>query len=339
MRSLWEDRFDPRKFYGNKMCELGQKRSDFYILVADLAASFSLGDFINCCTGRCLNVGIAEQNMVGIAAGLAMEGKIPWINSIAPFATLRCAEQIRTDLCYNNLHAVILAVMGGIAGAPMGATHYATDDFGVLRSFSNITILSPADQWEIGAAMEAAMDAPGTIYIRLGGGTEPHLPIQRKSFTIGKAYTFREGKDVALIATGYMVHKALDVADSLEEKGISAGVYNHHTIKPIDKKSILGAAEKAKLVVSLEEHNVYGGLGSATAEVLADAGLGVPLLRLGIPDLYVGVGEREDLLAKYGLDAPAVARQIVRRWGGKMKSSPKAGKQRGKSKPKLHRKA
>ncbi len=179
MSNKWEDRFDPRRFYGNKICELGQKRSDFYILVADLAASFSLGDFINCCSGRCLNVGIAEQNMVGIAAGLAMEGKIPWINSIAPFATLRCAEQIRTDLCYNNLHAVILAVMGGIAGAPLGATHYATDDLGVLRTFSNITLLSPADQWEIGAAMEAAMDAPGTIYIRLGGGTEPHLPIRR----------------------------------------------------------------------------------------------------------------------------------------------------------------
>jgi transketolase len=311
MSNKWENRFDPRRFYGEKMCALGQQRSDFYILVADLAASFSLGEFINCCQGRCINTGIAEQNMVGIAAGLAMEGKIPWINSIAPFATLRCAEQIRTDLCYNNLHAVIVAVMGGISGAPMGATHYATDDLGVLRSFANITILSPADEWEIGAAMEVAMDAPGPVYIRLGGGTEPHLPSKRSRFTIGKAFTCKEGTDVALFATGYMVHKALDAAELLEGKGISAGVYDHHTIKPIDKESILEAAGRAKLVVTLEEHNIFGGLGSATAEVLADAGLGVRLLRLGIPDLYVGVGEREDLLAKYGLDGASVARRVT----------------------------
>jgi transketolase len=313
MSSTWTDRFDPRKYYGAKMCELGAQRSDFYILVADLAASFSLGDFIQCCTGRCLNVGIAEQNMVGIAAGLAMEGKIPWINSIAPFATLRCAEQIRTDLCYNNLHAVIVSCLGGIAGAPMGATHYATDDLGVLRTFSNITLLSPADQWEIGAALEAAMDWPGVVYIRLGGGTEPHLPMPPSRFIIGRALELKKGKEVALLATGYMVHKALDVADRLAQEGISAGVYNHHTIKPIDEDSIRSAAEGARLVVTLEEHNIYGGLGSAVAEVLADAGLGVPLLRMGIPDLYVGVGEREDLLAKYGLDAPTMARRIFER--------------------------
>lgn len=313
MSNTWANRFDPRKYYGAKMCELGAKRSDFYILVADLAASFSLGDFIQCCTGRCLNVGIAEQNMVGIAAGLAMEGKIPWINSIAPFATLRCAEQIRTDLCYNNLHAVIVGCLGGIAGAPMGATHYATDDLGVLRTFSNITILSPADQWEIGAAMEAAMDWPGVVYIRLGGGTEPHLPMPPSRFTIGQALELKKGKEIALLATGYMVHKALDVADLLGQKGISVGVYNHHTIKPIDEDSIRSAARGARLVVTLEEHNIYGGLGSAVAEVLADAGLGIPLLRMGIPDLYVGVGEREDLLAQYGLDAPTIARRIFER--------------------------
>ncbi len=141
------------------------------------------------------------------------------------------------------------------------------------------------------------------------------------------------------MATGYMVHKALDAADFLEEKGISAGVYNHHTIKPIDRKSILGAAEKAKLVVSLEEHNVYGALGSATAEVLADAGIGVPLLRLGIPDLYVGVGEREDLLAKYGLDASTVARKILKRLDEKSLPPPKGKKPGRNSKPKPQMKA
>lgn len=315
MNSKWESRFDPRRVYGEKMCALGRSRPETVVLVADLAVSFNLLEFANVCAAQFMNVGVAEQNMVGLAAGLALEGKIPWVNSIAPFATLRCCEQIRTDLCYNNLHAVVVSIMGGISGAPLGATHYATDDLGVLRSFANMTILVPADQWEIEAAMDAAAQAQGPVYLRLGAGLEPHLPIPRAGFQIGRAFTLKEGKDVSLIATGYLVHKALEAAEALEREGISAGVYDHPTIKPLDRESVIVAARGRRLVVSIEEHNIYCGLGSAVAEVIAEAGMGVPLCRLGLPDVYGSVGEREDLLKKYGLDAAGIVRAVTARVG------------------------
>jgi transketolase len=310
MSGKWESRFDPRRVYGNKICEIGQRRPETVVLVADLAVSFNLLEFANACTKQFLNVGVAEQNMVGIAAGLALEGKRPWVNSIAPFATLRCCEQIRTDLCYNNLPAVIVSIMGGLSGAPLGATHYATDDVGVLRSFANMSILVPADQWELEAAMDAAAEAKGPVYLRLGAGMEPHLPISRSVFKIGRAFCLREGNDVSLIATGYLVHKALEAAEALEQEGFSIGVYDHPTIKPLDKESVIAAARGRKLVVSIEEHNTYCGLGSAVAEVMAEAGMAVPLRRLGLPDVYGSVGEREDLLKKYGLDAGGIVRTI-----------------------------
>jgi transketolase len=310
MSNKWESRFDPRRIYGNKICAIGQRHPETVVLVADLAVSFNLLEFADSCAAQFMNVGVAEQNMVGIAAGLALEGKLPWVNSIAPFATLRCAEQIRTDLCYNRLHVVVVSIMGGLSGAPLGATHYSTDDLGVLRSFANMTILVPADQWEIEAAMEAAVDAQGPVYLRLGAGTEPHIPIPRRDFRIGRAFTLREGKDVSLIATGYMVHKALEAAEDLERTGISAGVYDHPSIKPLDRASVVESARGRRLVVSVEEHNIYCGLGSAVAEVLAEDGLGVPLRRMGLPDVYGSVGEREDLLKKYGLDAAGITRLV-----------------------------
>jgi transketolase len=310
MNGKWESRFDPRRVYGNKICEIGQRRPETIVLVADLAVSFNLLEFSGSCAAQFLNVGVAEQNMVGIAAGLALEGKVPWVNSIAPFATLRCCEQIRTDLCYNNLHAVIVSIMGGLSGAPLGATHYATDDLGVLRSFANMTILVPADQWEIEAAMDAASEAKGPVYLRLGAGMEPHLPFPRSDFQIGRAFSLVEGEDISLIATGYMVHKALEAAGRLAQEGFSVGVYDHPTIKPLDKESVIAAARRRRLVVSIEEHNIYCGLGSAVAEVLAEAGMAVPLRRLGLPDVYGGVGEREDLLRKYGLDAAGIVRAV-----------------------------
>jgi transketolase len=315
MSSDWESRFDPRRVYGRKMCEIGQRRPETVVLVADLAVSFNLLEFADACATQFMNVGVAEQNMVGLAAGLALEGKIPWVNSIAPFATLRCCEQIRTDLCYNNLHAIIVSIMGGLSGAPLGATHYATDDLGVLRSFANMTILVPADQWEIEAAMEAAMEARGPVYLRLGAGTEPHIPFARSKFKIGEAFSLKEGEDVSLIATGYMVHKALEAADILEQQGLAVGVYDHPTIKPIDRDSIIQAAKGRKLVVAIEEHNIFCGLGSAVAEVLAESGMNVPLRRMGLPDVYGSVGEREDLLKKYGLDALGIARGVIERIG------------------------
>ncbi|MBW2145499.1 MAG: hypothetical protein JRG73_07105 [Deltaproteobacteria bacterium] len=310
MSGKWESHFDPRTVLGEKILEIGMSRPECIVMSADLMSSCRLLGFADACPARCVNVGVAEQNMVGIAAGLAIEGKVPWISSIAPFATMRCCEQIRTDLCYNYLHVVVVSIMAGLSGAPLGATHYATEDIGIFRSFANMTILNPADQWEIERAMEAAMDAQGPVYLRLGSGMEPNLPVERRDFSIGRAYTLKEGSDASIISTGYMVHKALQAAEVLEEKGVSTGVYDHPTLKPLDGDSVLEAANNRKVVVTLEEHNVFGGLGSAVAEVMAGAGCTAQLKRMGIPDIYAGVGEREALLSKYGLDVPSVVRCV-----------------------------
>ncbi len=310
MSGKWDSRFDPREVLGKKILEIGMSRPECVVLTADLAASCRILGFVEACPARCINVGIAEQNMVGIAAGLAMEGKIPWTISIDPFMTMRCCEQIRTDVCYNNLHVIIVSYMAGISGAPLGATHYATEDIGIFRSFANMTIVHPADQWELERAMEAALDAKGPIYLRLGLGFEPNLPVERKEFAIGRWYQFKKGTDASIHATGYMVHKALQASDILEEKGISVGVYDHPTLKPLDAQLVLEAARNSRIMITMEEHNIYGGLGSAVAEVLAEGGAAVPLRRLGIPDVYGGVGEREALLSKYGLDVPSVVRCI-----------------------------
>ena len=300
------DTFAPRNVFGNKLNELGEVNSDLVVMAADLAYTCSVVDFSHAYPERFLNVGIAEQNMVGMSAGLAMEGKQPWITSIAPFTTLRCCEQLRTDVCYNDLHVVVAGIMSGISGAPLGSTHYCIEDMGMFRVIPNMTVLSPADQWEIEQAMEAAVSLPGPVYLRLGSGNEPQLPVDRNGFEVGKAYTLRHGEEVALIATGYMVHKALQAAEILEQKGISAGVYDHPSIKPLDRDSILAAAENAKLTVTLEEHNVYGGLGSAVAEVIAQNGCQTKLHPMGIPDLYPGIGSREELLTKYSLDVDSI---------------------------------
>ncbi len=307
-----KEQFSPRDAFGAKLVELGKDDPRIVVLVADLAYTCCVADFSTAYPGRFLNVGVAEQNMVGMSAGLALEGKSPWITSIAPFTTLRCCEQIRTDLCYNNLHVVVVGIMSGISGAPLGSTHYCLEDMGMFRAIANMTVLSPADQWEVEQAMEVAAGLSGPVYIRLGSGNEFQIPVKREGFELGKAFTLRGGDDVALMATGYMVHKALEAAEILQEKGISAGVYDHPSIKPLDAESVMAATGKAKLAVTLEEHNIYGGLGSAVAEVMAQNGSAARLHRMGIPDLYPGIGEREELLAKYNLDTASIVDRVVK---------------------------
>ena len=298
--------FNPRDTFGKKIIKIGEQRPEVMVLTADLAYTCCVIGFAEAFPERFINVGIAEQNMVGMSAGLAFEGKLPWITTIASFITMRCFEQIRTDLCYNKLHVVLVSVMAGISGAPLGSTHYATEDIGAFRSLANMTILQPADQWEVEQVMDAALEVDHPVYIRLGSGIEPNLSIDRNRFKIGHAYTLREGRDAYLISSGYMVHKALEAAEKLKAYGISVGVQDHPSIKPLDRESILAAAENSRLVVTLEEHNVFGGLGSAVAEVMAESRQTSLLIRMGIPDLYVGVGSREDLLSKHGLGVAAI---------------------------------
>jgi transketolase len=258
--------------------------------------------------------------MVGLAAGLAFEGKVPIVTSIAPFIYMRACEQVRTDVCYNNLHVLFVPILSGISGAPLGSTHYGTEDLAVMRAFPNMKVLQPSNAGQIDRAMREAYDADGPVYIRLGSGREPDVPSQPEGRMIGKAIHLREGADVSILASGYMVHKALQAADRLAEEGISAGVWDHPSIKPIDETAVraalTGSADSVRLIVTLEEHNLCGGFGSAVAEQVAGAGSAVPLEIMAIPDLFVGVGSREDLLALHHLDS----RSIVERIKGRMEN-------------------
>ena len=319
--------FNPREELGKAVVRLGRERENCMVLAADLARTCHVEDFQELRPDNFLNVGICEQNMVGIAAGLAFEGKVPIVTTIAPFIYMRACEQVRTDVCYNNLHVLFVPVLSGISGAPLGSTHYATEDLAVMRSFPNMTVLQPSGARQVAEAMREAYDAAGPVYIRLGSGLEPDVPSDPQGPVIGRAICLREGADVSILATGYMVHKALGAAHRLAQEGISAGVWDHPSIKPIDaaaiRTALSGSGNPAtrtsgavKLIVTLEEHNRCGGFGSAVAEEVAKIGSAVPLEIIAFPDLFVGVGSREDLLALHHLDTDSIVRRIRDRVGG-----------------------
>ena len=325
MRLEWGT-FNPREELGKAAVELGGLHDNCMVLAADLARTCHVEGFQELRPDNFLNVGICEQNMVGIAAGLAFEGKVPIVTTIAPFIYMRACEQVRTDVCYNNLHVLFVPILSGISGAPLGSTHYATEDLAVMRAFPNMTVLQPSSARQVGQAMREAYDAEGPVYIRLGSGLEPDVPSDPQGPLIGRAIGLREGADVSILATGYMVHKALEAADRLAEQGISAGVWDHPSIKPIDgaalRAALSGSTNAAartsgtvKLIVTLEEHNCCGGFGGAVAEEVVKIGSPVPLEIMAFPDLFVGVGSREDLLALHHLDTDSIVRRIRARMG------------------------
>jgi transketolase len=309
--------FNPRERFGRAVVELGTERDNCMVLAADLARTCHVLGFKDARPDNFLNVGICEQNMVGIAAGLAFEGKVPIVTSICPFIYMRACEQVRTDVCYNNLHVLFVPIMSGISGAPLGSTHYGTEDLAVMRSFPNMKVLQPSNARQIEKAIREAYDAEGPVYIRLGSGQEPDVPSHPEGPMIGRAIQLREGAEVSILASGYMVHKALEAAELLAEEGISAGVWDHPSIKPIDaaavRAALSGSSEAVKLIVTLEEHNLCGGFGSAVAEQVSKIGSPVPLDTMAIPDLFVGVGDREDLLRFHNLDTDSIVRRIKER--------------------------
>ncbi len=314
MAAEWST-FNPREEFGKVVVGLGRERDNCMVLAADLARTCHVLGFRDACPDNFLNVGICEQNMVGMAAGLAFEGKVPIVTSIAPFIYMRACEQVRTDVCYNNLHVLFVPILSGLSGAPLGSTHYGTEDLAVMRSFPNMKVLQPSNALQIEKAILEAYDAEGPVYIRLGSGQEPDVPSQPEGPMIGRAIHLREGAEVSILATGYMVHKALEAADRLAREGISAGVWDHPSIKPIDapalRAALSGSSAAVKLIVTLEEHNLCGGFASAVAEQLAKTGSPVPLEMMAIPDLFVGVGSREDLLQLHHLDSESIARRII----------------------------
>ena len=300
-----EKKIATRESYGNALAELGEKY-DIVVLDADLSKSTKTEVFKKKFPDRFINMGIAEQNMMSTAAGLASCGKIVFASSFAMFAAGRAFEQIRNSIAYPNLNVKIGATHAGISVGEDGATHQCLEDIGIMRTIPNMVIINPADDVEARAAVKAAADHNGPVYLRFGRLGVPVIYDDDYKFELGKGVMLKDGSDVTIFATGLMVEASLSAAEALSEQGISARVVNIHTIKPIDREIIVNAARETGAVVTCEEHNIIGGLGSAVAEVLCEE-YPVPMVRVGVKDCYGKSGVPAQLLKDYGLTAEDVA--------------------------------
>lgn len=290
-----------RDAYGQILKELGDKNTDIVVLDADLSGSTKTKIFKDAHPDRFFNVGIAEQNLVGTAAGLATTGKIPFASTFAMFATGRAFEIIRNSVCYPKLNVKIAATHAGLTVGEDGATHQALEDISIMRSIPNMVVLSPCDAVDVRECIIKATEHNGPVYIRLGRAKVPVILPEDYEFEIGKGTLLKDGKDVTIIATGVMVEKALKASEELSKEGIEARVINMASIKPIDKDMIIKAAKETKGIVTVEEHSIIGGLGSAVVEV---TGENYPTIvkRIGTMDTFGESGNGSELLDKYGLN-------------------------------------
>ncbi|MBE6686824.1 MAG: transketolase family protein [Ruminococcaceae bacterium] len=300
------DKIATREAYGNALAEFGEKY-DFVVLDADLAAATKTGVFKKKFPDRHFECGIAEGNMAVVAAGIASTGMVPFISTFAMFAAGRAFEQVRNMIGYPHLNVKIGATHAGISVGEDGATHQCNEDIATMRTIPGMTIINPADAVEARACVEAAINYYGPVYMRFGRLAIPTLydPATYK-FELGKGVMMSEGKDVTIVATGLMVHKALEAKELLKNEGIDAEVINIHTIKPLDRDMVIASAQKTGCVVTAEEHNIIGGLGSAVAETLCEA-CPVPMLRVGVEDQFGRSGKVPPLLELYGLTAENIA--------------------------------
>ena len=303
-------RIATRNSYGSALVELGKEHEELVVLDADLAGSTQTGVFGKAFPERHINCGIAEANMTGVAAGLAAAGKIPFMSSFAMFATARNFEQIRNSIGYPQLNVKIAASHAGISVGEDGATHQCLEDMALMRQIPGMVVLNPADDVEARAAIKAAFEHVGPVYIRLGRLAVPVLNNEENyKFEIGKGVVLREGTDVTIFATGLEVYEAVLAAEMLEKDGISAEVVNIHTIKPIDKELVIASATKTGKVVTVEEHFTIGGLGSAVCEVLSE-NAPTKVLRIGINDTFGESGPALELIHKYELDAEGIYKKV-----------------------------
>lgn len=295
-----------RDSYGNTLVALGAETKDVVVMDADLAGATKTGMFKAAYPERFFDCGIAEQNMAGTAAGMAAMGLVPFISTFAMFASGRAYEIIRNSIGYPHLNVKICATHAGLSVGPDGATHQCNEDFGLMRTIPGMTVMCPSDDIEARKMIRAAYETKGPMYIRLGRSPIPVFHTEDYDFQIGKAEDVKEGSDVAIIATGIMVYEAMKAADMLEEKGISARVINMPTIKPIDKDAIVKAAKECGKIVTVEEHNIYGGLGEAVCAVVAEE-YPVPVKRIGVNDAFGKSGTADEVLAAYGLTDKNIA--------------------------------
>ncbi len=295
-----------REVYGSVLAELGDSNPDIVVLDADLSGSTKSKLFAEKHPDRFFNMGIAESNMVSTAAGLASVGKIPFVNTFTVFLTTLGLIAARGQVCYGNLNVKFGGAYCGMSDALDGASHHALEDIANMRSLPNMRILVPSDETSTRWATKWAVDNDGPVYLRLSRDVYPDLYPAGTQFELGKGAVVRDGTDVTVIACGLLVHKAMEATEELAKNGISVRVVDMYSIKPIDTALIERCARETGAIVTAEEHNIYGGLGSAVAEVLAHAGIGAPTEFVGVQDTFTESGKYSELLAKYGIDAAGV---------------------------------
>ncbi|WP_196605002.1 transketolase family protein [Pectinatus haikarae] len=299
-----------RDSYGNALVELYKKHNNIIVLDADLAAATKTGIFKKAVPDRHYDCGISEGNMMGIAAGLASTGLVPFVSTFAMFAAGRAFEQVRNSIGYPHLNVKIGATHAGISVGEDGATHQCNEDIALMRTIPGMVVLNPADDIEAKAAVTAAYDHDGPVYMRFGRLAIPIINDKPDyKFELGKGIVLREGKDATIIATGLCVNASLEAAEKMAQKGIDVGVVNIHTIKPIDKELIIEVAKKTGKIITVEEHSVIGGLGGAVCEVLSE-NCPTPVLRLGVNDCFGHSGPAVGLLHEFGLDAEGIDKKV-----------------------------
>jgi len=301
-----------REAYGKALVKLSELNKNVVVLDADLSKSTKTADFKAVSPERFINMGIAESNMMGVAAGLSTCGKVPFASTFAMFAAGRAFEQIRNSICYPKLNVKVCATHAGLTVGEDGATHQSIEDISLMRSIPNMTVINPADAVETEAAILAVAEYNGPCYVRLGRLAVSVInDVESYKFEIGKGVTLAQGNDVTIVATGIMVELALEAKDILSKEGINARVINIHTIKPIDEDLLIKAATETKAIVTAEEHSIIGGLGSAVAEIVTEK-CPVPVLRVGIKDTFGESGKPDELLKAYGLTAEAIVEHSKR---------------------------
>ena len=289
-----------RDAYGEALKELGAKNKNVVVLDADVSSSSKSSLFGAQYPDRFFNVGIAEANMVAMAAGMSTSGKIPFVNTFAAFIVLRGADPVRSLIAYEKLNVKLAGAYAGLSDSYDGASHHSIMDIAFMRTLPNMTVVSVADAVETKKAVQTITEYNGPVYLRLSRAEVPTIFDDSYKFELGKGVQLTEGNDVTIIATGYMVQKSLEAAEQLKEKGINVRIINIHTIKPIDKELIIKCAKETRAVVTVEEHSIYGGLGSAVAEVLVKEYI-IPMEIIGVQDTFAETGAYELLLNKYGL--------------------------------------
>jgi transketolase len=297
------------------LIELARADRDLLVLTSDSRGSGKLGAFAQELPDQIIEVGIAEQNLVGIAAGLAAAGKHVYVVSPACFLTARALEQIKNDVAYSDHPVKLIGISAGVSYGPLGTTHHSLHDYAALRAINNIDVVAPADNFETRAAIRAAAVHPRPIYLRFGKKVMPHLHAPDTTFEIGKAIPITTGSDITFIATGETVAPAMGACDILTGRGLSCGVISMHTVKPLDSAALIQAARSSKALITVEEHFVYGGLGEACAAVLMQHGISLPFKIVAIPDEYTVTGSQEEIFGHYGITPEglaATAHQLLR---------------------------